>query len=196
VPDLPRFDRLTTERLVLRRWRAEDRADFAALNADPEVMRHFPGLRSRAESDASVDRFEAAFETQGYGLWALEIAATGAFIGFTGLDPIDEGIPGHGALEVGWRLAKEFWHHGYATEAARACVGLAFGSLAQETLYSYTSVTNTASQAVMLRLGMVEWCRFEHPAIAEGHPVRPHVSFRLRRSDLEPGPATVLHDHP
>jgi RimJ/RimL family protein N-acetyltransferase len=183
---------MTTERLVLRRWRAEDRAPFAALNADPDVMRHFAGLRSRAESDASVDRFEAGFEAQGFGLWALELATTGAFIGFTGLDPIDEGIPGHGSLEVGWRLAKEFWHYGYATEAARVCVGLAFGPLSQETLYSYTSVSNAASRAVMLRLGMAEWCRFEHPAIPVGHPVRPHLCFRLRRYDT----ASVVHEQP
>jgi RimJ/RimL family protein N-acetyltransferase len=121
-----RFDSIRTRRLVMRRWRASDRDPYAALNADPEVMRYFPATLDRAASDASIDRIEDLFARQGFGLWALEVAATAEFIGFTGLNPMPEGVPGAGDMEVGWRLARPAWHHGYATEAATAAVDVAF----------------------------------------------------------------------
>ena len=115
-----RFDNIRTDRLVMRRWRDTDRDAYAALNADPEVMRYFPATLDRATSNASVDRIEELFDQQGFGLWALEVAATGEFIGFTGLNPMPDGVPGSGGMEVGWRLARHAWHQGYATEAAAA----------------------------------------------------------------------------
>jgi hypothetical protein len=104
----------------MRRWREADREPFAALNADPEVMRYFPAPLDRAASDATVDRIEDLFLRQGFGLWALEVSATGEFIGFTGLNPMPGGVPGAGGMEVGWRLARGAWHQGYASEAAAA----------------------------------------------------------------------------
>ena len=124
-----RFDSLRTGRLVMRRWQDGDREPFAALNADPHTMRFFPGTLDRAASDAMIDRLEERFEAQGFGMWALEIASTGQFIGFTGLNPLPAGMPGGGGTEVGWRLARAAWHHGYATEAARAALDVAFGIL-------------------------------------------------------------------
>ena len=315
-----RFEVVRTERLVMRRWCEEDREPFAAMNADPEVMRYFPALLDRAASDALADRIEERFREQGFGLWALEVAAPGLastelagrelagrnspdgtrwtelagtgnlldgnsldelagrklagrnlldgpagrdlldgtrrnelagldlrtaprrtcwrnlldgtaggpagrnllddpldglagglldglagrlagrnsrrphgtrrhgtrrhreFIGFTGLNPMPYGVPGAGGMEVGWRLARHAWHQGYATEAAVAAVGVAFQGAGLAEVWSMTAAVNEPSQAVMRRLGMAQHARFDHPAIEAGHPLRPHVAYRLERS--------------
>ncbi len=187
------FDLIRTDRLVMRRWREEDREPFAAMNADPEVMRYFPAPLDRAASDALVDRIEDLFQRQGFGLWALEVAAApelastgcpgpGEFIGFTGLNPMPAGVPGAGGMEVGWRLARAAWHHGYATEAATAAAGVAFGGAGLAEIWSMTAVVNEPSQAVMRRLGMTPHARFDHPRVEAGHPLRPHIAYRLARS--------------
>ncbi|MGD0927591.1 MAG: GNAT family N-acetyltransferase [Streptosporangiaceae bacterium] len=198
-----RFDVIRTERLVMRRWREADREPFAAMNADPEVMRYFPAPLDRAASDAMVDRIEDLFRRQGFGLWALEmastavaapelastelasteLASTGEFIGFTGLNPMPDGVPGAGGMEVGWRLARHAWHQGYATEAAAASAGVAFQGAGLAELWSITAVLNEPSQAVMRRLGMTLDAYFDHPKVETGHPLRPHVAYRLQRSD-------------
>ncbi|HEY2551843.1 MAG TPA: GNAT family N-acetyltransferase [Streptosporangiaceae bacterium] len=181
-----RFDSVSTSRLLLRRWRDSDRAPYAALNADPEVMRHFPATLDRQASDASVDRIERLFEQQGFGLWALELRESGEFIGFTGLNPMPDGVPGAGGMEVGWRLASRAWHQGYATEAARAAVDVAFDGIGLPELWSMTAVLNLPSQAVMRRLGMAPDSYFEHPALPHGHRLRPHVVFRLTAESARP----------
>ncbi len=177
-----RFDNIRTDRLVMRRWRDADRDAYAALNADPEVMRYFPATLDRATSNASVDRIEELFDLQGFGLWALEVAATGEFIGFTGLNPMPDGVPGAGGMEVGWRLTRQAWHKGFATEAANAAVDVAFNGAGLAELWSMTSVLNRPSQAVMLRIGMTPHALFDHPKIAVGHPLRRHIVYRLERS--------------
>ena len=172
-------DEIRTERLLMRRWERRDRAPFADLNADPEVMRHFPTLLDRVASDTAVDRYLEYFEHNGFGIWVLERLEDGEFLGFTGLNAMPEGVPGEGDQEVGWRLARHAWHQGYATEAARAAVDVAFGPLRLPRVWSMTAVSNVASQAVMRRIGMVEHVRFEHPGIPRRHPLRPHVVYRL-----------------
>jgi RimJ/RimL family protein N-acetyltransferase len=144
------------------------------MNADPQVMRYFPAALDRAASDGYIDRIEALFQRQGFGLWALEEAATGRFLGFTGLNPMPPGVPGAGGMEVGWRLAAHAWHQGFATEAATAAVGVGFGGAG-------LAVSNEPSQAVMRRLGMTPQAYFDHPRIEPGHPLRPHVAYRLGR---------------
>ena len=177
-----RFDVVTTDRLVMRRWRQTDREPFAELNGDPETLAFFPATLSRAESDALVDRTEAGFEERGYGLWALEVAGTGEFIGFTGLASMPADIPGGpDGTEIGWRLARNAWHHGYATEAARAALGVAFDGVGLREIWSYTSLRNAPSQAVMRRIGMTESTRFPHPRVPDGHPLKPHVAYHLAR---------------
>lgn len=176
-----RFDTVRTERLLMRRWREADRDPFAELNGDPRTMVYFPSTLDRAESDALVDRIEKRFEEQGFGLWALEISETGQFIGFTGLSPMPPDVPGAGGMEVGWRLTRHAWHHGYATEAARAAVGVAFEGAGLTELWSMTAVLNEPSQAVMRRLGMVEAARFDHPRVPAGHRIQPHVTYHLDR---------------
>ena len=175
----PRFDAIRTDRLLMRRWRESDREPFGALNGDPETMLYFPATIDRPASDAFVEVIESRFDLQGYGLWALEVAETGGFIGFTGLNPMPDDVPGAGGVEVGWRLAKHAWHHGYATEAARAALDVAFEGVGLSEIWSMTAVLNEPSQAVMRRLGMTEVARFEHPRVPLGHPIRPHVTYHL-----------------
>jgi len=178
-----RFDVVGTERLVMRRWREADREPFAALNGDPETLVFFPSTLTRTESDAFVDRMEAGFEERGYGLWALEVKRTGEFIGFAGLAPMPADIPGGPeGTEIGWRLVRNAWHRGYATEAARAALGVAFEGAGLPGIWSYTAVLNAPSQAVMRRIGMTETLRFTHPRISADSPLRPHVAYHLARS--------------
>jgi len=174
---------MTTERLILRRWRASDRAPFAALNADPEVMEHFPATMARAQSDAFVDRIEAHFDDRGFGLWAVEVAATGEFIGFTGLSTPRFDAPFMPAVEIGWRLTRAAWGHGYASEAARRALRVGFEDAGLDEIVSFTTVGNRRSQAVMARIGLTHDPAddFDHPLLAEGHPMRPHVLYRLSR---------------
>jgi RimJ/RimL family protein N-acetyltransferase len=176
-----RFDSIRTARLLMRRWRDEDRDAYAAMNADPEVMRYFPATLGRAASDGSVDRIEELFASQGFGLWALEVADTAEFIGFTGLNPMPDGVPGAGGMEVGWRLARRAWHRGYATEAAAAAVDVGFSGAGLDQIWSMTAVLNEPSQAVMRRLGMTPYAHFDHPRMPVGHPLRPHIAYRLQR---------------
>jgi RimJ/RimL family protein N-acetyltransferase len=186
-----RFDTISTKRLLMRRWLDSDREPFAALNGDPETMLYFPETFDRASSDAFIDRIESRFEAYGYGLWALEVSETGQFIGFTGLSPMPDDVPGAGGLEVGWRLAKQAWHHGYATEAARAAVTVAFNDLGFDEVWSMTAVINEPSMAVMRRIGMVEVDRFDHPRVPAGHKLQSHVTYHLARSDFVPEPLAV-----
>jgi RimJ/RimL family protein N-acetyltransferase len=189
------FDVVRTQRLIMRRWREADRVPFAAMNADPEVMRYFPASLDRAASDALVDRIEDLFRLQGFGVWALEVAATAEFIGFTGLNPMPPGLPGAGGMEVGWRLARPAWHQGYATEAAAAAVGVAFGGAGLTEIWSMTAVLNEPSQAVMRRLGMILHTSFDHPAVEDGHPLRPHVVYRLPSPSQSDGPPPSTGHH-
>ena len=174
---------LQTERLLLRRWRESDRAPFAALNADPEVMRYFRGSLDRAGSDAFVDRIEKGFDELGYGLWAAEVRARNEFIGFVGLARQTYEAPFTPAVEVGWRLARTAWGHGYATEAARVALDFGFTAVGLGEIVSVTTRRNERSQAVMARLGMTRDPAddFDYPLYPEGHPLRPSVLYRLTR---------------
>ncbi len=144
---------LRTERLALRQWRPADRAPFAALNADPEVMAYFPAALTRKQSDALVDAVEAHIEREGWGLWALEVRDTGAFAGFTGLARPRFDAHFTPAVEVGWRLARAAWGHGYATEAARTVIDRGFSAGVPE-VYAVVRPGNEPSMAVCRRLGM------------------------------------------
>ena len=165
---------LRTDRLLLRRWREEDRAPFAAMNADPVVMEHFPALLTRERSNALVDRIEAHFDEHGYGLWALE--ADGGFVGFTGLVWQTYEASFTPALEVGWRLARSAWGQGFAHEAATAA--LQVGLTRVDSVVSVTAVTNERSEGVMRRLAMRREGEFDHPLLEEGHRLRRHVLYR------------------
>lgn len=172
---------LSSDRLRLRRWRDEDREAFAAMNADARVMEFYRSPLTRADSDTLFDRIQAHFSERGFGLWAIEIPSIAPFIGFTGLTVALFSAPFTPCVEVGWRLSFEHWGHGYATEAARLAIGYGFGTLALSEVVSFTSATNQRSRAVMERLGMHRDPAddFDNPGIAEGHPLRRHVLYRL-----------------
>jgi RimJ/RimL family protein N-acetyltransferase len=174
---------LRTPRLLLRQWHDADFEPFAALNADPEVMRHFPAALTREESDAFGMRARALIAGRGWGLWAVEHVESAAFIGFVGLaEPRFEAhfTP---AVEVGWRLGREHWGSGYATEGARAAIAFAFDELRLDEVVSFTTVGNARSRRVMERLGMTHDPAddFDHPLLADDDLLRPHVLYRLRR---------------
>lgn len=182
------MDALLTARLRLRPWRDSDLEPYAALNADPEVMRYFPARLSREESDAQATRMRTRLEEQGWGLWAVEVQGGAPFIGFVGL-----GVPNFEAaftpcVEIGWRLARPAWGRGYATEAARAALRHGFEQLKLDAIVSFTAVNNLRSRSVMERIGMRYTGQdFEHPRMAEGSPLRRHVLYRVERSAWQPG---------
>jgi RimJ/RimL family protein N-acetyltransferase len=172
---------LVTDRLILRGFRDADREPFAALNGDPEVMRHFVRTLDRSGSDERVDGILDHWRSHGYGLWAVERRDDGVFLGFTGLakhDYLDQ-------PEVGWRFARFAWGNGYATEAARASLAWGFDVLEVPEIVSVTPVGNERSRAVMERLGMHRDTAddFPHPHIPDGHPLQAHVMYRLRREE-------------
>jgi RimJ/RimL family protein N-acetyltransferase len=171
-----------TERLVLRGWRDDDRDAFAAMNADPEVMRYFHHTLTREQSDAMFDRMQAVLESQDWGLWAIERQDTGELIGFTGLAVPPYDLPFNPCVEVGWRLTRSAWGRGFATEAARAALRVGVDELGLLEVVSFTSVPNTRSRAVMERVGMTRdpGGDFEHPVVLPGHPLRHHVLYRIR----------------
>jgi RimJ/RimL family protein N-acetyltransferase len=178
---MPAANELVTARLLLRRWRASDRAPFAELNADPRVMEHFPARLTRAESDRLIARSETSFDRRGYGLWALELRASGELVGCAGLEVPSFEAHFTPAVEVGWRLMWSAWGRGYATEAARAALAFGFEVTGLAEIVSFTSVTNQRSRAVMERIGMSHDPAddFDHPGLAEDDPLRRHILYRM-----------------
>jgi RimJ/RimL family protein N-acetyltransferase len=180
---MPTAESLVTSRLLLRLWRDSDLEAFAALNADPRVLEYFPRTLSRSESDTAVDRIRAHFDRRGFGLWAVEVPGVADFIGFVGMT-----VPGFEAhftpcVEIGWRLDREFWGRGYATEAARVVLDFGFHSLGLGEIVSFTVPANLRSRAVMERIGMTRSAAddFDNPNVPDGHPLRRHVLYRIRR---------------
>ena len=172
-----------TQRLLLRQWRAADRQPFAALNADPIVMAHFPAARTREESDAMADHCEYLIKEHRWGPWATEIKATGEFIGCVGLNIPRDDLPVSPCVEILWRLAQAHWRQGFASEAARGALRIGFEVLGLPEIVSFTVPSNTRSRAVMERLGMqMDVATFEHPGVPEGHELRTHCNYRLSRN--------------
>jgi len=179
---------IRTARLRLRSWREDDFEAYAALNLDPRVMEFYPGLVSRDESRERFERWRARTAARGYGYWPVEVIGGPPFIGMVGLaDPDFDAnfLPG---VEIGWRLAAAHWGRGYATEAARGALAFGFERLGLAEIVSFTTTANVRSRRVMEKLGMHRSPEedFLHPQIAEGHPLRPHVLYRLRRDAFVP----------
>jgi RimJ/RimL family protein N-acetyltransferase len=172
---------LKTNRLILRDWKAADRESFARINADPRVMEYLGEPLSRKESNEVVDRIEAHFRTRGFGLCAAELTETGEFIGFIGLAVPTFEAAFNPCVEIGWRLAAEYWGKGLATEGAREILRHAFEDLKLAEMASMTTVGNMRSRRVMEKLGMTRDPAedFDHPKLPAGHPLRRHVLYRL-----------------
>lgn len=178
-----------TERLLLRAWRDSDLPALAALNADAEVMRHFPAPLDAEQSAQLLTRIRAHFDQHGFGFWALERRDSGELIGVTGLAHVGFDAPFVPAVEIGWRLARAHWRRGYAREAARAALAVAFERLALDEVLSFTVPANLPSQAVMSAIGMRrdEAGDFLHPKLPAGHPLQPHVLYRIQREEWQQG---------
>lgn len=173
---------LETPRLLLRPWCEADRAPFAALNADPETMRYLAKVLTRAESDAVIDTHSREMAANGgWGAYAVERRSDAAFIGMVGLRRVTFAAPFTPCIELMWRILRAHEGHGYVTEAARAAAGFAFTTLREPRLYAFTVPANTRSRAVMERIGMtrVDGGDFDHPNLAEGHPLRRHVLYAI-----------------
>ncbi|MBB5211914.1 GNAT family N-acetyltransferase [Microbulbifer hydrolyticus] len=168
-----------TARLQLRQWQDADREPFAQMNADSRVMEFFPATLTRAESDAGIDRQIRHIEKYGWGFWAIERLEDRKFIGFVGIKHVADDMPFAPAVEIGWRLAADAWGRGYASEAARASLQVAFEQLGLADVVSFTVPANVRSRAVMEKLGMMQEQNFLHPALPPGHPMQEHVLYRL-----------------
>jgi len=179
---LVRMEGLTTGRLFLRRWQDADLVPFRAINADPRVMEFFPSMLTAEESDQAVVRIEQHFDRHGFSLYAAELIETQTFIGFIGISIPMFDAPFMPAVEIGWRLAYDYWGRGLATEGARAVVHHAFETLRIPSLVSFTVPANLRSRRVMENIGMVHDPAgdFDHPRVSEGHPLRRHVLYRLQ----------------
>ena len=175
---------IKTERLMLRGWRDADLAPWAAMNADPEVRRYLGPPLTFEQASARVLNYQDDLDRYGFGFWAVEVRASGEFIGFTGLDTVDEEMPFTG-VELGWRLARQAWGHGYATEAAQAALEHGFGVLGLPEIIAVTVAGNMRSRAVMRRIGMTRDPAgdFDDPDAEEG-PLRRCVVYRRRRAPV------------
>lgn len=179
---------LETARLVIRNWEDRDRDLFHEINSDERVMEFFPFRRSRAETDALLDRLRDDIGRNGFGFCALELKVTREAVGFAGLNRTDvvPGLPG--AMEIGWRLAFRHWGNGYATEAARELLAFGFRDLGLERVVSFAVAGNFRSTAVMERLGMIRDAThdFDHPGVPDTRPeLSRHVFYRIDRSASE-----------
>jgi RimJ/RimL family protein N-acetyltransferase len=173
---------LETERLRLRQWEEDDLPLFAEMNADPEVMEYYPSTLSEEESNAMANKIKGLINERSWGFWAVETINDKRFIGFVGLHKPTYDLPVTPCVEVGWRLGKEYWGKGYATEAGRESLRFAFEVLKLNEVYSFASVANKRSWLVMERLKMTNTGNnFEHPIIPEGHPLREHVLYKITK---------------
>jgi 3-dehydroquinate dehydratase/shikimate dehydrogenase len=176
---------IQTKRLILRPWEEKDLESFAKLNADPRVMEFFPGLLSAEESNQLAKKIRTAMDQQGWGFWAASIPGVADFIGFIGLAQVNFVADFAPAVEVGWRLAYDYWGKGYATEGAQAALDYGFDTLNLKEIVSFTAVQNSRSRKVMEKIGMhhIEQEDFDHPKLPEGHPLKRHVLYRLEANE-------------
>ena len=178
---------LQTERLYLRQWRPSDLVIFAEINADAEVMRYFPKLLSPTVSDVIANKCQQLIKENGWGFWAVSLKGSlkdgsekaDTFIGFVGLNDTHADLPFAPSVEIGWRLHKNYWGQGYATEAAQAALKFAFDELKLSEVVAFTAVINERSQKVMQRIGMRNTkTNFYHPALKIDHPLAEHVLYK------------------
>lgn len=155
-------------------------------------MRYLPRPLSPSESDRMIERIEAHFNRHGFGLWAVEVAASSRLAGFVGFQWTEFEADFTPCVEIGWRLGREFWGSGYATEAARTCLRYGFDELALDQVFSFTPVVNVRSIAVMRRIGLHYLRNFTHPLIARDHELCEHLLYALKRDESSAGPAGVI----
>lgn len=176
--------KIETGRLCLRQWRKTDLKPFAQMNSSKDVMEYFPKLLSIEESNAMVSKYQALIEERGWGICAVNLKDSDTFIGSAGLNQPQYDLPFNPCIEIGWRLRKEFWGYGYATEAANACLKFAFEELKLDEVVSFTAKINKRSQRVMERLKMKNTRNnFYHPALEITDPLAEHVLYKVTRKE-------------
>ena len=173
---------LATERLTLRNWEPSDLEPMARINQDPEVMEHFPALKSRSETKSFIEYNKTSIDEKGYGFFAVELKKTGEFIGFVGLQEVGFSASFTPAVEIGWRINANHWGQGLATEAARAALHFAFLKLKLEEVVAFTIPVNTRSSRIMEKLGMSYSGDFDHPKLDPKSPFRRHLFYRIKRN--------------
>lgn len=184
------ISRVETKRLTLRQWQSSDYAIFAEMNADPIVMRYFPKLLSKETSDIIANKCQQLMRDNGWGFWAVSVKDAAKnnspFIGMVGLNNIHPDMPFAPGVEIGWRLHKDYWGQGYATEAARAALRFAFSELALDEVVAFTAVINEHSQLIMQRIGMTDTHQdFEHPMLEAEHPLAKHVLYKITKQQWQ-----------
>lgn len=174
---------LATARLILRPWQDRDRTAFTAINADPVVMTYFAASMTAAETDEAIARYNMQLDRDGFTMFAAEHRETGTLAGIIGMQTMRTIVPNlpQPAVEIGWRLAREFQGQGLATEGARAIVDFAFEQLRLPEVVAITAVGNTESRHVMEKLNMTHRpdLDFDHPLVPAGHPHQRHVLYAL-----------------
>jgi len=177
---MPETIEIQTDRLIIRQWNKNDYSVFAKMNADQDVMKFYPDILTLKQSDDMAQKIEDEIALKGWGFWAIELKEKNSFIGFAGLHEPGYKLPMSPCIEIGWRLAKQYWGNGYATEAGEAALDTAFVKLELTEIYSFASISNYKSQAVMERLNMTNTHKnFDHPMIPINNPLREHVLYKV-----------------
>ena len=181
---------IRTQRLLLREWSDADLVPFGEMNADPAVIEYFPNTLSREQSDAAAARIRQQATERGFGLYAIEVPDRAPFVGFVGLMAPTFQAHFTPCVEIGWRLARAHWRHGYATEGARAALRVGFEHLGLGEIVSMTVPDNVRSRRVMEKLGMTRDPAgdFDHPRVPEGNPRRRHLLYRLTQAAWRAAP--------
>lgn len=168
-----------TKRLIARDYLPSDYLPFSEMNADKDVMKYFPSILTKQESDAFLDRNQQELTTFGYGLFAIEEKSSNEFIGFVGFHEASFEASFTPCIEIGWRLKKSAWNQGYATEAAKSALIFAKENTLIDEVYSFTAVLNKPSEHVMKKIQLIKIATFEHPALIDGDPLKPHVLYKM-----------------
>ena len=175
---------LETDRLLLRSWTESDSDAFAKINSDPIVMQHFPSVYSRERSDQMMQICNLEIEKYGYSFWAIERKDTNGLVGFTGLHNFVGELDFSPCVEIGWRLAHAQWGRGYATEAAMECLRLGFCDFNLESIYSFTTLSNTRSRSVMRKIGMADTrSNFRHPKVPIESGLQEHCLYKISKEE-------------
>jgi len=177
---------IETPRLIIRPWKDSDIPEFVRMNQDPEVMEFFPSCSTPEETKSLVEFCKAHIVEHGFGPFAVEIKRTHEFIGFVGLSFPSFQAPFMPAVEIGWRIAKQHWNQGYATEAARAVLHEAFERFNLKEVVSFTAMPNKKSMRIMDKIGMTRDPKddFDHPKLAKDHWLCRHVLYRITKEQL------------
>jgi RimJ/RimL family protein N-acetyltransferase len=157
----------TSERLGFRNWSGKDLTEFSKLNADLEVMEHFPKPLTEKETADFIDRLKKHYADNGFNYFATEVLDSGEFIGFIGLAFKDFKTEFTPAVDIGWRLKKSSWGNGYATEGASRCLEFGFNQLNLEKIIATCTEKNVKSENVMKKIGMGKIGNFKHPLLEE-----------------------------